>query len=136
MTGAAGPAGADGSDGSEGDSFDDRPQRIDELASLGERAVGFDDIEAGNDDTFETDEFQTDDDQDGAVSHRGAFGEFGGESDAFIERTFRERIVLVGVALQPGEEHIDTQDGDAHWRFTVPRVALNSAQLAHREWEL
>ncbi len=29
--------------------------------------------------------------------HRGAFGEFGGESDAFIERTFRERIVLVGV---------------------------------------
>ncbi len=34
-------------------------------------------------------------------SHRGAFGEFGGESGAFIERTFRERIVLVGVAL-PG----------------------------------
>jgi GTP-binding protein HflX len=34
-------------------------------------------------------------------SHRGAFGEFGGESGAFIERTFRERIVIVGVAL-PG----------------------------------
>lgn len=31
-------------------------------------------------------------------THRGAFGEFGGESDSFIERTFRERIVLVGVA--------------------------------------
>jgi GTP-binding protein HflX len=32
-------------------------------------------------------------------SHRGAFGEFGGESDAFIERTFRERILVVGVEL-------------------------------------
>ncbi len=30
-------------------------------------------------------------------SHRGAFGEFGGESGAFIERTFRERILVVGV---------------------------------------
>ncbi|UDY36815.1 GTPase HflX [Dermatobacter hominis] len=41
-------------------------------------------------------------------THRGAFGEFGGESGAFIERTFRERIVLVGVAL-PGvsEELLD-----------------------------
>ena len=44
--------------------------------------IGLDDIAAGE-------------------SHRGAFGEFGGESGAFIERTFRERIVLVGVAL-PG----------------------------------
>jgi hypothetical protein len=41
-----------------------------------------------------------------------------------------------GVALQPGEEQIDTGDGGQHWRFTVPRVALDSAQLAHREWEL
>lgn len=30
-------------------------------------------------------------------SHRGAFGDFGGESTAFIERAFRERIILVGV---------------------------------------
>lgn len=36
------------------------------------------------------------------ASHRGAFGEFGGASDAFIERTFRERIVLVGVQF-PGQ---------------------------------
>ena len=41
-----------------------------------------------------------------------------------------------GVELQPGEEHIETQDGDQHWRFTVPRVALDGTQLAHREWEL
>jgi hypothetical protein len=40
------------------------------------------------------------------------------------------------VELQPGEEHIETQDGDQHWRFTVPRVALDGTQLAHREWEL
>ncbi len=33
--------------------------------------------------------------------HRGAFGEFGGASDSFIERTFRERIVLVGVQFAP-----------------------------------
>ncbi len=37
----------------------------------------------------------------GDESHRGAFGEFGGESSAFIDRAFRERIVVVGVAL-PG----------------------------------
>ena len=31
--------------------------------------------------------------------HRGAFGEHGGESGGFIDRSFRERIVLVGVTL-------------------------------------
>ena len=40
------------------------------------------------------------------------------------------------VELQPGEEHIDTEDGSQQWRFTVPRVALDGAQLAQREWEL
>ncbi|MCH7790009.1 MAG: GTPase HflX [Acidobacteria bacterium] len=33
--------------------------------------------------------------------HRGAFGEFGGESDGLIERAFRERIVLVGLTVPP-----------------------------------
>ena len=32
------------------------------------------------------------------AEHRGGFGEYGGESAGLIERTFRERIVLVGVA--------------------------------------
>ena len=32
-------------------------------------------------------------------SHRGGFGEYGGESGAFIERTFRERIIVVGVSF-------------------------------------
>ena len=34
-------------------------------------------------------------------SHRGGFGEFGGTSGGLIERTFRERIILVGVQQPP-----------------------------------
>lgn len=41
-----------------------------------------------------------------AESHRGAFGEYGGERAAFIERAFREKIVLVGTAL-PGRSDDD-----------------------------
>ena len=41
-----------------------------------------------------------------------------------------------GVELQPGEEHIDTEDGGQHWRFTIPRVALDGAQLARVKWEV
>jgi GTPase len=37
-------------------------------------------------------------------SHRGGFGEFGGESGGLIERTFREQIVLVGVTLPPNDD--------------------------------
>ena len=33
-----------------------------------------------------------------ADTHRGAFGEFGGDAGGFIDRAFREQIVLVGVA--------------------------------------
>jgi len=42
-------------------------------------------------------------------SHRGAFGDYGGASSGLIERTFRERIVLVGVTRDGG----DTSDTDA-----------------------
>ncbi len=48
---------------------------------------------SGRDDPFEED--RTAD----AETHRSAFGEYGGESRGLIERTFRERIVLAGVAL-------------------------------------
>ena len=34
--------------------------------------------------------------------HRGAFGEYGGESSGLIDRTFRERIVIVGVTMPDG----------------------------------
>ena len=36
-------------------------------------------------------------------THRGGFGTHGGESGAFIERAFREKIVLVGVTLAGGD---------------------------------
>ena len=36
-----------------------------------------------------------------ADTHRRAFGEFGGEAGGFIDRAFRERIVLVGVVTPP-----------------------------------
>ena len=42
-------------------------------------------------------------------SHRGAFGDYGGASSGLIERTFRERIVLVGVTREGG----DADDTDA-----------------------
>jgi GTP-binding protein HflX len=51
------------------------------------------------------DDRSSDDDQPGtplASDHRGAFGEYGGESSGLIDRTFRERIVLVGVTMPDG----------------------------------
>jgi GTP-binding protein HflX len=41
--------------------------------------------------------------------HRGGFGEFAGESRAFIDRSFREKILLVGVTL-PGSLDSDTDE--------------------------
>ena len=41
-------------------------------------------------------------DEPAVESHRGAFGDYGGEERAFIDRTFREKIVLVGVSLPSG----------------------------------
>ncbi len=43
-----------------------------------------------------------------ASDHRGAFGEFGGEETGFLDRSFRERIVIVGVTL-PGQSDADTE---------------------------
>ena len=45
-------------------------------------------------------------------THRGAFGEYGGEAGAFIERTFRERIVIVGVTLAGGDSERTDADLD------------------------
>jgi GTP-binding protein HflX len=66
-------------------------------------------------------------------SHRGAFGDYGGESGAFIDRSFRERIVLVGVALPTVDDHevdanldelarlVDTAGADEVGRFVQRR---------------
>lgn len=49
---------------------------------------------------------------DSTGSHRGAFGDFGGESGAFIERTFRERIIVVGVSFPPHDEQATQESLD------------------------
>jgi GTPase len=72
-------------------------------------------------------------------SHRGGFGEFGGESGAFIERTFRERIVLVGVSFPPHDDEaveasldelellVDTAGADVVGRVVQRRGAPDPA---------
>jgi GTP-binding protein HflX len=45
---------------------------------------------------------------DSRITHRGAFGEFGGASTGLIDRAFREKIVLVGVT-QPPDDDEDTE---------------------------
>ncbi|MFV0523803.1 MAG: GTPase HflX [Acidimicrobiales bacterium] len=49
-----------------------------------------------------------DGDAGGDEGHRGAFGEFGGAEDGLFDRSFRERIVLVGMT-RAGQEQEDTE---------------------------
>ena len=52
--------------------------------------------------------FDADEEASDEASHRRAFGEFGGESRGLIDRAFRERIVLAGVALgRDDQEEVD-----------------------------
>ena len=71
-------------------------------------------------------------------SHRGAFGDFGGESGGLIERTFREKIILVGVTLDGDDEEthamldelallVDTAGADAVKRVHQRRTSLHPA---------
>jgi hypothetical protein len=72
-------------------------------------------------------------------THRGGFGEFGGETSAFIERTFRERIVLVGVSRPPYDDEaveasldelellVDTAGADVVGRVVQRRQAPDPA---------
>jgi GTP-binding protein HflX len=72
-------------------------------------------------------------------THRGAFGDFGGESGGFIDRTFREKIVIVGVTLGGAdEEHteelldelellVDTAGADVVGRLTQNRASPDPA---------
>lgn len=66
--------------------------------------------------TFTADDFWNEEpDELDASKHRGGFGEFGGESQGFIERTFREKIVLVGVTLPSGApEETDASLDELH----------------------
>ncbi len=69
-----------------------------------------------------------------AETHRGAFGEFGGEiTSGFLDRSFRERIVLVGIAVGSESDDdvtagldelsllVDTAGADACERITQRR---------------
>ncbi len=72
-------------------------------------------------------------------SHRGAFGDYGGEERAFIDRSFREKIVLVGVSLPSGSVEateaaldeltalVDTAGADAVARVVQRREAPDPA---------
>ncbi|MBX3285391.1 MAG: GTPase HflX [Actinobacteria bacterium] len=78
-------------------------------------------------------------DADADESHRGAFGDFGGTTDALIDRTFRERIVIVGVTLAGGDVEqtefdldelallVDTAGADVVGRVVQRRVAPDPA---------
>tara|TARA_Y100001947_G_scaffold149056_1_gene146848 strand:- start:456 stop:1850 length:1395 start_codon:yes stop_codon:yes gene_type:complete len=60
------------------------------------------------DDGLIEDPFEADEEASDEASHRRAFGEFGGESRGLIDRAFRERIVLAGVALgRDDQEEVD-----------------------------
>ncbi|MCZ7630354.1 MAG: hypothetical protein M5U19_15535 [Microthrixaceae bacterium] len=77
-------------------------------------------------------------------THRGAFGEYGGETGAFIERTFRERILLVGVDLPPHDSEaldasldelsllVDTAGADEVGRVMQRRDAPDPATYVGR----
>ena len=80
----------------------------------------------------------TEGDEDTA-SHRGAFGDFGGGSGALIDRTFREKIVIVGVTLGGGDVEqtefdldelallVDTAGADVVGRIVQRRPAPDPA---------
>jgi GTP-binding protein HflX len=85
------------------------------------------------------DDFDDVDDMAEEESHRGAFGDFGGSTSGLIERTFRERIVLVGVTRDGGDSEetdasldelallVDTAGADAIERVHQNRVSPDPA---------
>ncbi len=121
-------------------SLDDDWGQIDLLAAGdGDHAFDGEVATSGGPDIDDIDDIDAWDDDDDAESHRGAFGDFGGESGGLIERTFRERIVLVGVTLPPGDEEqtehsldelallVDTAGADAVERVLQRRRAPDPA---------
>jgi GTP-binding protein HflX len=84
------------------------PEGSEVVAALSDDVGDGDDFDAPDDLDLEDglDE-PTDDD-----THRGAFGEYGGASGGLIERTFRERIVLVGVAATAADEEVTERSLD------------------------
>ncbi|MEL7156797.1 MAG: GTPase HflX [Actinomycetota bacterium] len=83
-------------------------------------------------------------DDDEPETHRGAFGEFGGAETGLLDRSFRERIVLVGVtragqtvaettaSLDELEQLVDTAGADAIERVTQTRDRPDPATFVGR----
>ena len=65
-------------------------------------------------------------------THRGGFGTHGGESGAFIERAFREKIVLVGVTLGGGDPARTDADIDELAQLIDTAGADEVGRLAQR----
>ncbi len=65
-------------------------------------------------------------------SHRGGFGTHGGESNAFIERAFREKIVLVGVTLTKADATRTAADLDELAQLITTAGADEVGRVAQR----
>jgi GTPase len=91
------------------------------------------------DDDDDDDDDEDDDDSAVIETHRGAFGAFGGESGGLIERTFRERIIIVGLTRPMGDDErteqsldeltllVDTAGADVVARVAQRRTAPDPA---------
>ncbi|MFV2039625.1 MAG: GTPase HflX [Acidimicrobiales bacterium] len=65
-------------------------------------------------------------------SHRGGFGEYGGEERGLIDRTFRERIVLVGVIRDGGDEETTNEALDELAQLVQTAGADEVARVTQR----
>lgn len=72
-----------------------------------------------------------DESEDQEESHRGAFGEYGGATGGLIERTFRERIVLVGVTLD-GADSLDTDASLDELALLVDTAGADAIERVHQ----
>ena len=114
------------------DPTDDRDAGDDGSEGLGARPNGAGDPPDGVSDRPDDEDVQAD-------SHRGAFGDYGGGSGALIDRTFREKIVIVGVTLGGGDVEqtefdldelsllVDTAGADVVGRIVQRRPAPDPA---------
>ncbi|HEY5155477.1 MAG TPA: GTPase HflX [Acidimicrobiales bacterium] len=69
-------------------------------------------------------------------SHRGGFGELGGASGGLIERTFRERIILVGVTVPPAHEDDTERSLDELSQLVDTAGADEAARVVQRRTQI
>ena len=71
------------------------------------------------------------------MSHRGAFGDYGGEERGLIDRSFRERIVLVGV-IRDGQTEEDVDEALDELALLVDTAGADEVarvtQKRHARW--